>query len=185
LILNIFNLEILMNNKSNLSALLVALMCMMMSGLAAAEVTANTPVVKSVSVIPQSLTSAIKSYKTAVTAEEKLIARQNLIAAVSSAVLSNPANAAALTTAAVTAAPDLAGSITAAAIKAAPQQTKAIITAALTVPGVNPADVTAPTAAGPDSGRGQANRGETNRGDFKNSHSTPPGSGGGKQASPS
>jgi hypothetical protein len=174
-----------MNKKSKLSALLVALMCMMISGFAVAEVSANANGAKSISSISQPLAAAINAYKSAVTPEQKLIARQNLIATVSAAILSNPASAAAVTTAAVTAAPDLAGSITAAAKQAAPQQTNAIITAALTVPGVNPSDVTAPTAAGPDSDRGRSNRGDNNRGDFNRSHSTPPGSGGGKQASPS
>jgi hypothetical protein len=179
-----------MNHKSKLFSLILALNFMTVSGLAVAEgsgVFIKSSGANKVSLAMQHLATAIKAYKAAVTPEEKLIARQQLLAAVSAEIISNPDKAASITSTAVTAAPDLAGPITVAAREAAPQQSNAIITAALTVPGVNPSDVTAPTAAGPGSDRGESSRGGSNRGDFNRSRSTPSGSGGGhgRTASPS
>jgi hypothetical protein len=184
-------MEILMNKRNNLSLPILALSILAISGLANAEGT--NVFIKSISARPftpsvQPLAAAINAYKAAVTPEEKLIAQQKLLATVAAEILNDPSNAALITSEAVAAAPDLAGPITLAAKEAAPQMSNAIITAALTVPGVNPTDVTAPTAAGPNSDRGESNRGDSNRGDFNRSSSTPSGSGGGghgRTASPS
>jgi hypothetical protein len=179
-----------MNHKCILCSLILALSFMTVSGFAIAEgsgVFIKSTIANQVSLTLQHLAAAIKGYKAAVTPEEKLIARQQLLAAVSAEIISNPEKAALITTTAITAAPDLAGPITVAAREAAPQQSNAIITAALTVPGVNPSDVTAPTAAGPGSDRGESTRGDSNRRDNYRSPSTPSGSGGGhgRTASPS
>jgi hypothetical protein len=180
-----------MNTKSKFSLLILASSILTISGLASAEgsgVFVKSISAKSVSSSGHPLAAAIDAYKAAVIPEDKLIARQQLLAAVSAEIISNPDKAASITSTAVAAAPDLAGPISVAAREAAPQQSNAIITAALTVPGVNPSDVTAPTAAGPDSDRGESNRGDSNRGDFNRSPSTPSSSGGGghgRTASPS
>ena len=74
----------------------------------------------------QSLAALIDAYIEASTPAEKLLARQNLIAAVYAEVEANPNDAGRITTRAISADPGLAAQITAAAKKAAPDQSNAI-----------------------------------------------------------
>lgn len=128
--------------------------------------------------LPAALQSAIDGIQDAKTPEQKAAAHQALVQVVAMLAATNPAAAATYTAAAVAAAPDAAAAITAAAVAAAPsagaaitraavtvapakaglitaaatgaapQQSQSIVAAVLTVPGVNPLDVTAPAAAG-------------------------------------
>lgn len=180
-----------MNKQNKVKALVLALGLMSLAGLARAEfapgmtaqqvaqeVTAQLKAGKGLEAIAKAAHDA--GLQPEQVASSLISAGQNPAAVVTALIKANPDAAVSITAAAVTMEPAQAAAITAAAVAAAPQQRQAITTAALTVPGVNPGEVLAATAAGRNESRGNAGRGEDREGRREaRATSTPSAAGGG------